>query len=121
MGTPLVSRMRWATVRSASFSSPTSRKSVAPGAKLGTGWPPVASRRSSTPFASHLASSVGITPAMRVVPYRIERGLHWHGIQVSGRVPAHTVALRSGVARGHLVGAECRVLAGLAQGSSVLR
>ena len=55
------------------------------------------------------------------LPYRIERGLHWPGIQVGGPVLAHAAALRSDVARGHLVGAEYRVLAGLAQGSPVLR
>ena len=74
-------------------------------------------------FAPRLAVVVGITPAMRAVPYRIEGGQHRHGVEVRGGHPVVAVEVRPDIARVHLVlavGVECRVLAGIAQRGPVL-
>ena len=60
---------------------------------------------------------------MRAVPYRIEGGQHRHGVEVRGGHPVVAVEVSPDIARVHLVlavGAECRVLAGVAQGKPVL-
>ena len=70
-----------------------------------------------------LAVIVGIPPAVRAVPYLIEACQHRHGMQVGGRVPAHAVEFQPDIARVRPVmafGAECRLLAGIAQGRLIL-